>query len=202
MATGVGKHKLNRRQAAFVAEYSVDLNATQAAIRAGYSKKTVHVQGPRLLGNVRVAQAIEEGFQKRLRRIEISQETVIRRLGAIAFTDIDSFVTWEDGKVKIKNLLDIPREGLGALIEVSDTIHGLKIKLADRLPALALLAKHLRLLPSPGSREEPIQHEVHVKEQDIDLSEFTDDQLAQLGETIEAILAAQRIATGTSQPSG
>ncbi len=53
--------KLTGRQERFVAEYMHDLNATQAAKRAGYSPATVHVQGPRLLGNVSVAAAIEAG---------------------------------------------------------------------------------------------------------------------------------------------
>ncbi len=195
------KYNLTHRQAAFVCEYLIDLNASKAAIRAGYSARTARAQGARLLTKVNVADAIEEKFQERLRRVDVTQDSVIRRLAAIAFTDIDSFVTWEDGKVVITNLSDIPRESLGALIEVSDTLHGLRLKLADRMPALTLLAKHLRLLPLPGSREEPIQHEIHLKEEDIDLSEFTDEKLAQLRETIGAILTAQDIAAGSPGPS-
>ena len=52
--------KLTPKQRAFVAEYAVDKNATQAAIRAGYSAKTADVQGPRLLGNVRVREQIDK----------------------------------------------------------------------------------------------------------------------------------------------
>jgi phage terminase small subunit len=47
------------RQQIFVAEYLIDLNATQAAIRAGYSEHTAEQQGSRLLGNVEIAQAIQ-----------------------------------------------------------------------------------------------------------------------------------------------
>lgn len=57
---------LNPKQARFVAEYLVDLNATQACIRAGYSKKTAHSAGPRLLGHVGVAEAIRRGQQRQL----------------------------------------------------------------------------------------------------------------------------------------
>jgi phage terminase small subunit len=62
--------ELTAKQQRFVDEYCVDLNATQAAIRAGYTKETSHVQGPRLLGNVRVREAIE----KKQRRLEVKTE--------------------------------------------------------------------------------------------------------------------------------
>ena len=71
---------LTDKQRRFVEEYLLDLNATQAAIRAGYSKKTADVQGPRLLGNVRVAAAIAEGKGERTERTEINQDFVVRGL--------------------------------------------------------------------------------------------------------------------------
>jgi len=71
---------LTAKQARFVEEYLIDLNATQAAIRAGYSQKTAHVQGPRLLENVRVASAIATEKQKRSERVGVTQEMVIDRL--------------------------------------------------------------------------------------------------------------------------
>ena len=57
--------KLTPKQAAFVAEYLIDLNATQAAIRAGYSAKTAKEQATRLLTNVHIASAIAEQTAKR-----------------------------------------------------------------------------------------------------------------------------------------
>ena len=54
--------KLRAKQARFVGEYLCDLNATQAAVRAGYSQKTAAVQGSRLLTNVKVAAAIHGGL--------------------------------------------------------------------------------------------------------------------------------------------
>lgn len=72
--------KLSDKQKRFVNEYLVDLNATQAAIRAGYSEKTAHVQGPRLLGNVRVAEAVQKGREKLAARTEVTQEWVVEKL--------------------------------------------------------------------------------------------------------------------------
>ena len=71
---------LTPKQARFVEEYLVDLNATQAAIRAGYSAKTAEVQGSRLLGNVKVAAAIREAQEARSERTGITQDEVIQGL--------------------------------------------------------------------------------------------------------------------------
>ena len=79
-STSDGVGKLRERQKRFVEEYLVDLNATQAAIRAGYSEKTAMEQGYQLLQKTSVQKAIEEAQNKRLERIQISQDEVIRRL--------------------------------------------------------------------------------------------------------------------------
>lgn len=71
---------LTPKQQRFVEEYLIDLNATQAAIRAGYSEKTAEVQGPRLLGNVRVAAEIAKGKSERTERVQVTQDYVIQRL--------------------------------------------------------------------------------------------------------------------------
>ncbi len=72
--------KLTPRQARFVDEYLIDLNATQAAIRAGYSANNADKIGPELLGKTRVAEAIQEAQAKRSERIAISQDDVVRGL--------------------------------------------------------------------------------------------------------------------------
>jgi len=68
---------LTARQERFVAEYLIDLNATQAAIRAGFSEKTAYSQGQRLSKNVEVAKAIAAGQAKRSQRTEVTQDYVL-----------------------------------------------------------------------------------------------------------------------------
>lgn len=68
---------LTPKQSLFVKEYLVDLNATQAAIRAGYSEKTAYSQGERLLRNVEVAAAIKIELDKRMNKVDISVEYVL-----------------------------------------------------------------------------------------------------------------------------
>lgn len=75
---------MNDKQRRFVQEYLVDLNATQAAIRAGYSAKTAYSQGQRLLKHVEVAAAIAKGKQKRSDALELTQDDVVRGLHEIA----------------------------------------------------------------------------------------------------------------------
>lgn len=70
--------KLTDKQTAFVREYLVDLNATQAAIRAGYSERTAYSVGQRLLKKVEIQRAVAAAQAKRARRVEIKAEDVLR----------------------------------------------------------------------------------------------------------------------------
>ncbi len=71
---------LTAKQKMFVQEYLVDLNATQAAIRAGYSQKNADKIGSELLGKTRVSAAIQEAMKKRGKRVEVNQDYVIEKL--------------------------------------------------------------------------------------------------------------------------
>lgn len=72
--------KLTPKQQRFVDEYLIDLNATQAAIRAGYSLKTAEQQGFQLLKKTSVSEAIEQSQQERQKRTLVTQDDVIRGL--------------------------------------------------------------------------------------------------------------------------
>ncbi len=76
--------KLTPKQERFVQEYLVDLNATAAAKRAGYSEKNAGKIGPELLGKTRISAAIQEAIQRRSQRTEVTQDYVIGKLKAIA----------------------------------------------------------------------------------------------------------------------
>jgi phage terminase small subunit len=71
------------RQAVFIQEYLRDLNATQAAIRAGYSQKTARQQGDRLLSNVDVAAAVDNAMRERGSRTELQADDVVKHLKAV-----------------------------------------------------------------------------------------------------------------------
>lgn len=76
--------RLTDKQQRFVAEYLIDLNATKAAIRAGYSAKNADKIGSQLLGKTRVSEAIQAGKMARSERTEITQDYVLAKLKEIA----------------------------------------------------------------------------------------------------------------------
>ncbi len=75
--------KLGPRQERFVEEYLLDLNAKQAAVRAGYSPRTAEVQGSRLLSNAKVQRALSGAISRRAAKVEIDQEWVVSRLALV-----------------------------------------------------------------------------------------------------------------------
>lgn len=93
------KRKLSVKHKRFCEEYLVDLNATQAAIRAGYKEKTARSQGQRLLTNVDIQKYIAELQKKQSERTGITADTVLKELEKIALTDTEI-----SGKEKIKAL--------------------------------------------------------------------------------------------------
>lgn len=76
--------KLSLKRQLFCKEYLIDLNATQAATRAGYSKKTAKSQGQRLLTNVDIAENIQELMSNRSEKVEISSDWVLESLKSVA----------------------------------------------------------------------------------------------------------------------
>ncbi len=140
---GMSDMSLTARQARFVAEYLIDLNATQAAIRAGYSEKTAEQQGPRLLGNVGVAAAIHSAQAKRAQRTEITQDRVLKELARIGFADLRKAVTWGEAGVVLVDSAKVDEDTALAVSEVSQGPNGLKIKMHDKLAALEKIGRHL-----------------------------------------------------------
>lgn len=135
--------KLSPRQQRFVAEYLVDLNQTQAAIRAGYAPKTARNQAARLMANVNIQDAIQKARQKREIRTEIRQDQVLQELARIAFADYSDFVKVAGGKVMLTDTDRLKATQRAALSQIEDGPSGVKLKLYDKLRALELIGKHL-----------------------------------------------------------
>lgn len=131
------------KHAAFVREYLVDLNATKAAERAGYSPKSAYAQGARLLKNAEVAASIAKHQAKRAAKAEVTAEEVLRELKRIAFAD-PSKVLGANGYLLTMN--DMPEEVRRTIssIDLSGD-GGTKIKFWDKTKGLELLGKHLAL---------------------------------------------------------
>lgn len=138
--------KLTDKQRRFVDEYLIDLNATQAAIRAGYSAKTADQQGSRMLANVKVKQAVAEKQAQRSKRTGVNQDRVVLELAKVAFAKMTDIV---DSKGRIKE--DASPDDLACIESIkykeSDNEYGgsveREVKIASKLKALELLGKHL-----------------------------------------------------------
>lgn len=156
--------KLTPKQKAFVEEYLIDLNATQAAIRAGYSKKTAYRTGADNLIKPQIQSEIQKAMKEREKRTEITQDKVIKELAAIAFANgVDfaqvveepliingSYVMNPDtGELKKHEVVKIvptdklPEEKQKAISGIKETKFGIEVATCDKVRALELLGKHL-----------------------------------------------------------
>jgi phage terminase small subunit len=137
------------KQQRFVKEYLIDLNATQAAIRSGYSKRTANEQGARLLANASVKAAIDRGMKKIAERCDITAEKVLREISLVAFANMKTFTKWGPSGVEIMDSGGLTKDQSAAIAEVSETVTkeggSKRVKLHDKLKALELLGKHLIL---------------------------------------------------------
>ncbi|MDP9539303.1 MULTISPECIES: terminase small subunit [Pseudomonas] len=167
---------LTAKQQRFVDEYLIDLNATQAAIRAGYSPKTADQQASRLLTNVKVRQYLAQRQGERSERTAITQDMVLRELAKIGFSDIRKVVRWGETMVHMVDGEEecaedmVPYHGLAlidsteidddtaaAIAEVSQGRDGLKVKLHDKKGALVDIGRHLGMFSAPGHAELDIE---------------------------------------------
>lgn len=143
------KNKLTAKQACFVQEYLIDLNATQAAIRAGYSKKVAKVQGCQNLTKANIQAALNKAMGKRAEKTQITQEMVLREYAKIAFLDPRKFFD-EQGVLIPIHTLDGDVAAAVAGMDVSEIatenapITTLKkLKFSDKKAALDSIGKHL-----------------------------------------------------------
>lgn len=159
--------KLTAKQQRFCDEYLIDLNATQAAIRAGYSKKTANEQGARLLVNVSIQKKISELQKEREKRTEITQDSVLHELALIAFAKASDYarVVEKDAMVEVdENMVpvldvdgnqvkyrtvepiltdELTEDQKKAIAVIKKGRDGFEIKPYSKIQALELLGKHL-----------------------------------------------------------
>ena len=140
---------LTDKQQRFVDEYLVDLNATQAAIRAGYSAKTANEQGARLLANVSVQNAIRERQEVLKMKTEITQEWVVERYRRIVEGCDKRLFFNDDGSVKPPSQWSAEMGLAVAGFEVQElgdeglAVSVSKLRFQDAKAALDSLARHL-----------------------------------------------------------
>lgn len=162
--------ELTKRQAQFIEEYLIDLNQTQAAIRAGYSKKTAAEQASRLLTDVKIQALIAERMKEREKRTEITQDKVIAELAKIAFSDQRKVMSWGAAGVVLKESDGLSEDDAAIVSEVSETRTAtggsLKLKTHDKVKALELLGRHLGIFADNMN----LKHSGAILQENVDLA--------------------------------
>lgn len=139
--------KLTEKQKTFVDEYLLDLNATQAAIRAGYSPRSASDIGHDLLNKNQVADAVARAMAERSRRTGINQDRVVRELARLALVNPADVVDIDSAKVKGMATEDDTAAIASVKVKTIPTEDGdiveREVKLYDKTKALELLGRHL-----------------------------------------------------------
>lgn len=163
---------MTKKQKRFVEEYLIDLNATQAAIRAGYTvgnAQRASEIGYELLQKTPVQEAVSKAMAERSRRTGINQDRILRELAKIAFVNPANVINAEDATLR----KDTKEDDLAAVLSVKVKTFGedgveREIKMADKIKALELLGKHLGMY----------QNNVNLN---AEKSQKLDDIMSQLG---------------------
>ena len=156
--------KLTEKQKRFVEEYLIDLNATQAYMRAGYKAKNDNIAGVeafKLLRNPKIEAAVQEAKDKRSKRTEITADRVLQEYAKIVFANITDYLKVTTGEkvvaynndgdpvidvvqsVQFFDTEDIDKSKLDAVAEFKQGRYGLEMKLHDKKGALDSIARHL-----------------------------------------------------------
>lgn len=139
--------KLTAKQKQFCNEYLIDLNATQAAIRSGYSKKFAEAKSYAMLEKPQIKAYISEKMKVREHRTEITQDKVLQELAKIAFANTTDYVEVKDmGQYKMvstKPTKDMTLDQVVAIASIKQGANGIEIKLHDKVRALEDIGRHL-----------------------------------------------------------
>lgn len=138
---------MTKKQKRFVEEYLIDLNATQAAIRAGYSPDTAQQMGSENLSKPVIKNAIDKTIAERSRRIGINQDRVIQEIAKLAFLNPIDVIDMDEATIKGEANRDDTACIASVKVKVipgeDGNITEREVKTYDKLKALELLGKHL-----------------------------------------------------------
>ena len=153
----MAQRKLNPKQQRFVEEYLIDLNATQAAIRAGYSPKTATAIASENLSKPSISAAIACAMAERSKRTGITQDRILEELAKVAFIKLTDIVD-DTGKIKA-GATDEDRACIESIkYKRTDTDTGFseerEVKASPKLKALELIGRHLGMFESHSSKEQ------------------------------------------------
>lgn len=158
--------RITKKQERFIEEYLVDLNATQAAIRAGYSPETAGEIGSENLKKPEIANRIAKAMAERSRRTGINQDRVIRELARMAFVNPNDVINPLDASVRQEAVED----DLACIqsVKVKTTSKGeqevveREVRLNDKMKALELLGRHLGMFTDKIELEADMELNINI----------------------------------------
>jgi phage terminase small subunit len=157
--------KLTTKQERFCQQYLIDGNATQSAIRAGYSEDTAGAIGFENLTKPEIQARLSELESDELKRLKITREKIYNELSAVAFARMPDFAVFDAGSLIVSDTADWTDDMKAAVLEMSESTNdarsSLKIKLHNKVGALEKLAQIEGMLLQKidhTSRGEKINH--------------------------------------------
>lgn len=143
---------LTHKQALFIAEYLIDLNATKAAIRAGYSRNSANEQAAQLLAKPDIQAAIDAAKLARSERTQIDADWVLKRLAAEVEADLADLYDENNNLLPPEEWPLIWRQGLVTGVDIEAiTVDGVevgtvkKVRFSDRIRRLEMIGKHVKV---------------------------------------------------------
>lgn len=153
---------LNPKQLRFCEEYVIDLNATQAAIRSGYSQKAAKEVASRMLTNANIKAKIKELQSEIGKRLEITADMVVREFAKIGFSNIQDYIESGNSTLDISKIQRDKAASISALKVITST-HGtgkdkvvekqVEFKLHDKISALEKIGKHIGFFEKDNSQQ-------------------------------------------------
>jgi len=153
------KYSYTRRQLNFCKEYLIDMNGTQAAIRAGYARGGAATQASLLLKQEKIQARISQLNKERMKRLNINADSVIKEIALIAFSNIGNVASWTESNVTFKPSSRLTSEQTAGIQSIEEKIgkygNALKVKMYDKPNALVMLCRYLNILDGNANVTDP-----------------------------------------------
>lgn len=158
----MSEKKLTPKQARFVEEYLVDANGTQAAIRAGYSKRSAKVTASQNLSKANIAAEIAKNRAARSVRTQITADDVVQRLQLLASAELPNAASWDSVSVALVDSDKLSPAERAAVRSVKMGQYGPEIRFSDPAPYLRMLGEHTGLFEALQQQQQMIQVNIVV----------------------------------------
>ena len=158
----MSEKKLTPKQARFVEEYLIDANGTQAAIRAGYSKRSAKVTASQNLSKTNIAAEIAKNRAARSVRTQITADDVVQRLHLLAYAELPSAAKWDADSVEVFDSEKLSPAARAAVRSIKMGQYGPEIRFSDPAPYIRMLGEHTGLFEAGQQQQQLIQVNIVV----------------------------------------